>query len=37
MPVISRVGWMLMGYPIDLPGWRYVYRLGTRLHNARIP
>lgn len=31
-PTIRRkVGWLLMGYPFDVPGWRRIYRLGARL------
>lgn len=27
------IGWRLMGYPANLPGWRRIYRLGARIHD----
>lgn len=32
---VQTLGWVLMGYPSDLPGWWPVYRLGARLNNWR--
>lgn len=29
----ARIGWTLMGYPDNWPGWSLIYRLGGRLHD----
>ena len=31
---MKRLGWVFMGYPMDLPGWRRIYRFGARMHDA---